>query len=325
MSDQENILQTAINQAAAMTKTPVPVWQSGDDTTVPQSLLVAVPKDYETRDISPQIDALATKLQPWRRKGTAQLHDLHSLIDWANRNKGDTSALFADTLASPPTLTCIADYLGAGSPVIDPTSRDPRASYCQHRAVYKFPLSEEWARWNNISGKALGKAELGAFVEENAKDLITPSRELQTLDRANAEPWEAALIDTARQIQGTFGDPANLIHLSRRFEVNETSTISTSRNPDTGESTFNFTNQMQQPDGSPVKLANMYLIAIPVFDNGALYRMVARFQFRKSGPDVKFTLTLHNPDIAMRDAIEEACSTATQATALPLLRDTPEQ
>lgn len=288
----------------------------------PQMRVVAIQDNMREIDLSDRLDKLETKLAPWRRTGTAQMQDLESLIAWANRNKGDSSALFA-TVSATPSLTCIADYHHSGAPVTDHISRDPTASHCRHRANYTFPLSQEWVIWTKQSGGLMNKAELGAFVEANAKDMLTPSAALIN-NTDQQEAWERNMQLVAQAVRGRFGTPDTLINLSRRFEVNETSNITTSRNPDTGETSFTFVNQHQQPDGSPVQIANLFLIALPVFENGALYRLPVRFRYQKSGAEVKFALTLHNPDLALRDAVEEALTEAKEKTSLPLFRGTPE-
>lgn len=284
--------------------------------------VMGVPEGMRTVDLTEHYEKAATKLQPWRRTGTATMQDLESLIAWANRNKGETSALFA-SITEQPALTCIADYMGAGPHVTDHKSRDPAASHCRHRAKYTFPLSREWKLWNKISGAALDKAELGAFVEANAKDFLAPSSALMG-GPGKLEEWECNFIAIAQQVHGRFGAADTLITLSRRFEVNETSNITSTRNPDTGESSFTFINEHQQPDGNPVQIPSLFLLALPVFDNGAFYRLAARFRYQKSGSGVKFFLTLHNPDIALQDAIEGALKEAQSKTGLPLFRGTPE-
>lgn len=49
-----------------------------------------------------------------------------------------------------------------------------------------------------------------------------------------------------------------------------------------------------------------------------------RFRYRKSGPNIKFTLTLHDPRKAFDDAFDEACAEAAEQTNLALLLGTPE-
>lgn len=321
---EKNILETAIEQISKG-RVPMQLLNMCPKDEHPLAHLAAVPNDMTVRDLSPEIDRLLTKLQPWRRTGTAHLTDLDSLIAWTIRHRGETSALFAEDGAQPK-LTCIADYLGAGAPVIDPADRDPKASHMQHRATYAFPLSAEWQTWNRISGEPLSGAALGEFVEANAKDLLEPTPNLLngTPGARGVEEWEVRMIDIARQLQGRFGQYQTLIQLARNFQINEVSNITASLNRDTGESSIQFLNEHRQPDGSAVQIPNLFMIAIPIFEHGAHYRIPVRFRYRKAGQDVKFIFTLHNAADCLRDAVDEALAKAKAETGLPLFRGKPE-
>lgn len=321
---EQNILETALAELAKP-RAPVNLLDHCAKDTHPVAHLAAVPNDMTVRDLTGELDKVATKLQPWRRTGTARLSDLESLIGWANRNKGATSALFAET-GDKPSLTCIADYLGEGAPVIDECTRDPKASHMLHRASYAFPMSQEWKIWTTISGNPLSGPELGEFVEANAKDLLEPTPNLLngTPGARGVEDWEVRMIEVARQVQGRFGQYQTLIQLARNFQVNEVSNIQASMNRDSGESSIQFLNEHQQPDGSPVQIPNLFMIAIPIFEHGAHYRIPVRFRYRKAGATVKFIFTLHNADVCLRDAVDEALARAVAETSLPLFRGKPE-
>lgn len=321
----KNILETAL-ETVAKAKPPAPLLQvSADEMDTPVIAAHAVPKDMEVRLFTSEIEALATKLQPWRRTGQAALDDLASLIAWANRHKGPTSALFAN-IGDKPALTCIADYLGAGAPVMDAHSRDPAASHMRHRATYAFPLSDEWNLWTKISGQSLDMAPFGEFIEANAKDFLEPTPAIieSKPGMHGIEDWEVRMIEVARQLQGRYGQYATLMRLARNFQADEVSNITATINRDSGESSIQFLNQHQQPDGTPVQIPNLFMILIPVFKHGAHYRIPVRFRYRKSGPKVMFSISLHNPDICLRDAVDEALATATAETSLPLFRGKPE-
>jgi len=323
MSDTTKMITDLIKNAAGPAA-PRDILDKTSALASPGALHVAVPESMKVVDLTKAVDDLATKLQPWRRTGTAKMADLDSLILWANRHKGSTSALFAK-VGEAPSLTCIADYIGAGEPVIDASTRDPNASHMRHRAVYPFPLSREWKLWNGISGRALDKAEFGEFIEANADDLLEPTPALLGVRTDEIlESWEARMIETARQLQGRFGQYGELVRIAREFTVNEVSNLTTTLNRDTGEHSIQFLDQHQQPDGSPVRLPTLLMIAIPVFENGACYRIVVRFRYRKMGQHVKFFLSLHNPDVCLRDAVQEALDRAVEGTGLPLFRGEPE-
>lgn len=320
----KNILQTAVDHLPRSNIEDLFV-PTDSAMARPTPAIYALRGDMVQINLTAEIDKVATQLQPWRRKGTAKLQDLQGLIDWANRNKGDTSVLFADTGAQPG-LTCIADYMAGGPPLIDPSTRDPSASHMFHRATYAFPLSDEWKIWSKVSGEMLTKGQLGEFVEANAKDLLDPTPNLlaDTPGARGVEDWEVRMIEIARQLQGRFGQYQTLMQMARSFQINETSNLTTTLNRDTGESSIQFLNEHQQPDGSPMLVPNLFMIAIPIFDRGHAYRLAVRFRYRKQGSEVKFVFTLHNPDLAFDDAVEEALDGATQGTGLPLFRGTPE-
>lgn len=321
----KNILETALDSVAKAREPAQLLDLSAFDSVHPALHVAAVPKDMEVRSFAAELDALATKLQPWRRTGTAALSDLDSFIAWANRHKGDTSALFADTGAQP-SLTCIADYLGAGAPVMDAHSRDPKASHMRHRATYAFPLSPEWKIWSKASSVAFDKGEFGEFIEANAKDFLEPTPALlaNTPGKPGIEPWEVRMIEVARQLAGRFGQYTTLMQLARSFQINEVSNIATTLNRDTGESSIQFLNEHQQPDGAPLQIPNLFMIAVPIFENGAHYRIPVRFRYRKVGSAVKFLLQMHNPDICLKDAVDEALARVSGETNLPLFRGKPE-
>ncbi|MBM1813441.1 DUF2303 family protein [Pseudosulfitobacter pseudonitzschiae] len=286
--------------------------------------LVTLPNHRKVENLTAQHIAAAEFFKPMRRTGTARLAHLQSLIDWANRFKSDNSVLYANPDQASPTLTCIADYHSAG-PVSVAKDGDPTASHCHHRAVYSFPLSKEWQAWMKISDQPLEKDDMGEFIEANAKDVLDPTPALITLDEnAAKEPWETRLIQTARQIEGRYGQLAQLLQMSRQFQVYETSNLTVSSNRDTGETSIQFLDEHKGKDGQPIKIPNLLIIAIPVFEGGAPYRMPVRFRYRKMGGAIRFILSIYNPQRAFDAAFEVAVNTATEETALPVFMGKPE-
>ncbi|SLN36878.1 hypothetical protein AQS8620_01326 [Aquimixticola soesokkakensis] len=287
--------------------------------------LITLPEKRTVKDLTSDHRAALEYLKPARRKGTARLEDLDSLIIWANRFKGDTSALFAKPDMSAPTLTCIADYHAAGA--VDPVNLggDPTARHCHHRAVYGFPLSDEWKAWMKVSGAPLEKDDLGEFIEAQAKDIMDPTPAVLSGSVSDKnEPWENRLIHTARQIEGRYGQLNQLLAMSKQFQVFETSDLKVSTNRDTGEAEIQFLNEHRTADGKPLNIPNLIIIAIPVFLGGAPYRMPVRFRYRKQGGSVKFILSIYNPEKAFEAAFKEAVSRATEETNLPLFMGSPE-
>lgn len=295
---------------------------TADPLEVGKSQYLITTDDQQLHDITRAQREAAEVLAPWRRTGTARLKSLDSLIDWSNRHKGETSMLFADPDTNKPRLTCIANYHAAGAPAAH-NEKDTTAAHCDHRAVYDFPVSKEWKLWNGISGKDMASDDLAQLIEDNIKDIIDPTPALLGSVKAEAE-WEKRLLEVAAKFEARFGTVGQLIRMSREFTVNESSDLTARVNRDTGEQVFQFKNEHTDEQGAPISIPTLFLITIPVFEMGAIYRLPVRFRYRKKGAKIVFTLTLHDPNKAFDDAFKEACTTATERTELQLLMGDPE-
>ncbi len=287
--------------------------------------LITVPEKRKVVDVSTYRREALEFMKPARRKGTARFADLASLIAWANRFKGDSSALFAKPDMTAPALTCIADYHAAGPVDVTTPTGDASARHCHHRAVYDFPLSDEWKAWMQVSGTGLDKDELGEFIEAQAKDIMDPTPAvLKGTASDKNQPWENRLIETAQKIEGRFGQLAQLLAMSRQFQVFETSDLKVATNRDTGEAEIQFFNEHKDAHGQKLNIPNLIIIAIPVFLGGDPYRMAVRFRYRKSGATVKFILSIYNPEKVFEAAFKEAVAQATEETQLPTFMGSPE-
>ena len=138
------------------------------------------------------------------------------------------------------------------------------------------------------------------------------------------QKWENRLIQTAQQIQGRYGQLTQLLAMSKHFQVHETSNLTVKTNRDNGEQEIQFVNEHKAPDGKPLQIPNLIIIAIPVFMGGAPYRMPVRFRYRKIGGEVRFILSIYNPEKAFEAAFKEAVEEATIQTNLPTFMGTPE-
>ncbi len=287
--------------------------------------LVSLPEKRRIEDVTSRHRDAAEYFKPARRKGTARFADLQSIIAWANRFKGNTSALFANPDMEAPTLTCIADYHAAGAVDVVTGTGDASARHCHHRAIYDFPLSEEWKAWMGVSGEPLKKDNLGEFIEAQAKDIMDPSPAILKGGVSDKnQPWENRLIETAQKIEGRYGQLTQLLAMSKQFQVYETSNLTVKTNRDSGEQEIQFVNEHKAPDGKPLQIPNLIIIAIPVFMGGAPYRMPVRFRYRKLGGEVRFILSIYNPEKAFEAAFKEAVEAATTETDLPTFMGSPE-
>lgn len=287
---------------------------------------VTTPTNRTVQLLNDDLVKTLERFKPTQRKGTANLKDLTSLIDWVNRFKGETTALFADPDTSAPKIVAIADYHAEGPVTIDGENGDPTARHCQHKATFAFPISDEWKAWTRVSGEPMTKENLAEFIDEHALDVLDPTPAMiagkvteQTQD------WEKRLITIAHKIDGRFGQLQQLMQMSRQFTVHETSNISVTTNRDTGESEISFVNEHKDQSGNKLKIPNLFTIAIPVFVGSTPYRMAVRFRYRKVGGDVRFILQIYNADKVFKAAMQDAVSHVTEETKIPAFYGTAEQ
>lgn len=269
--------------------------------------IASVPEGRSLKSIKPLLDEYLTK--PERKKGTAIALNAASFIDLANREKLPASAIFADNRVGHLKLVGVLNYQ-------EPAAGD--AAFGDHRVVYHFPLSREWNAWHKGNGIRMGQAEFAEFLEDHILDVIEPpdvSRDTGDVD---------AMIELQRKLGGTFAGSARLLELSRGMAVNVDSTVKNVVNLSSGEQQVQFEETHKDGAGAPLKVPSLFLIGIPVFEDGALYRLAVRLRYRKDLAALKWFYEIYRADKALDDAFDEVCQDAAAKTSLPLYIGTPE-
>lgn len=247
---------------------------------------------------------------PERKTGIAILQDADSFIAHVNRFKDAQSAIFATDPApgkdgrpsQPPKLTAIYDYHEAGT---------GPARYGVHRAVYECPVSPEWEAWLESDGEGMGQGDFAAFLEDRALDLLPVP-----LDPVKDE----RLLTIAEQIGGVYASPAKLQELARGLKVHESSTLKNAITLASGEMQMQYETSHQDQDGKPLKVPSLFLIGVPVFRRGAIWRIPVRLRYRTNGGRLTWIYQLYRPDIVMEDTIRELVERVARETELPVFR-----
>ncbi len=247
---------------------------------------------------------------PLARRGTAQFLTIESLIEHANRFKDEGSVLFANNDRAFPSIISVLDYHPAGA--------DSPPRFGRHRGAFPFPLSDEWKAWLGKNATPMPMAEFAEFLEDRIIDvlhLIAGEDELsEDLSKFIAAGGGEALIAT----------PQRLVELSRGLQVNENSAVREVIKLASGETQMLFQSEHTDANGEPLRVPSLFLIAIPVFANGPLYRLAARLRYRKTPGGIVFWYDLWRHDRTFDHAFDESCERAKVETELPLLFGTPE-
>lgn len=270
---------------------------------------VAIPRGYELKSVKPFLDEWRGR--PEQRAGEAQIQDLESLIAIANRFKDEGSVLFADTTPETPGLLAVFDYHREGVA--------GEARFGRHRARYPFPLSDEWKAWAKFDGEKMSQAEFAEFLEDRIGDVLPPPTFTDEADDADR------VVRLGRLLGGTFASAQRLLELSRGLKVAENSRVKSAVNLSTGEAQIAYESEHRDEQGAPLKVPNLFLIGIPVFRAGALYRIGVRLRYRVAGGSIVWLYQLYRADVVLADAVTEACSKAAAQTSLPLFKGVPEK
>lgn len=266
-------------------------------------LLAIAPKGKDVFAIKPYIDELRDR--PERRRGTATLLDLSSFIDHACRFKDENrSALFAVRDPNQPKLISVLDYHDKGH------SGEP--SFCEHRGVYPFPLSDEWKRWIGKNKVAMGQADFAEFIESNLLEILP------------ADAAGEGAKDFAARLGVELAGPQRMMEVSRGLSAHVKDTYHQHVNIGSGETAFSFASQHQDAQGQPLKVPAAFLIGLPVFKRGDVFQLAARLRYRAKEGSITWWYELWRHDVVFDTAVEEAAKNAQESTGLPLFFGTPE-
>lgn len=252
--------------------------------------------------------------RPERRSGVAQLQDLGSFVDWTNRHKDAASVLRCQMSPTEPALHVEIDYHEAGPAAL--ASVDGKARFRKFGAHYTMPLDKRWKTWTAISGKAMGQAAFASFLEDNMMDLVGTS---------TSADGQGALVsnlpaEVARFIAlngGKCGEPEDVVQLSKGLDVYADTKVADRVNLQSGETSFTFEEKHRgAPDA--VVVPQLFLIAIPVFYLGDLYRVPVRLRYRLHEGKLLWVPTLWQVEEIFDKAVRDAAAEAKKQTELPL-------
>lgn len=272
--------------------------------------VIALPKGLELKSLKPFEDE--RRERPERRSGTAHHTTLASFCAAVTRFSDPHSAIFADDNPKAPRLTAVFDYHEANTR--DENGKllvEGDARFGQHRAVYAFPLSQEWLAWTRLP-ESLSQRDFAEFLEEHVANVMDPER----VGEGTRE--------LAEQLGITIASPSQLLTLSRGLAVRVESKVVQANNLSTGEMEIQYEEtHKDRAGGGPLKVPSGFVLSIPVFRGGAPYAIVARLRYRVQGAAITWRIMLHRADDALRDAFGEACEEA-EKTGVPLFYGSPE-
>lgn len=295
--------------SAEMRATIQGVGDPEDGTVVPMVLIkgAALPLD---RSIFDQYRA-----RPLRRTGTALFTALDSFIEHTNRFKTPNSALFANDDRHAPSITSVLDY--HESVAGQPTGDEALPCFGEHRGFHAFPLSDEWKAWAKYDGLKMSMPEFAAFLEDRITDIVEVPDDISKL------PQQLQQMIAATGQTG-FAGPTGLFQLATNMKVYENATVEQSQSLTNGTGQVRFKTEHVDANGAALIVPSLFLLAIPVFHNGDVFRIAARLRYSTGGGTIRFWYQMWRTDLVFDTAFQEACAQAARETDLPIFFGTPE-
>lgn len=262
--------------------------------------VLLVPNGMKAQSIKPFLDEYLPA--PERAKGTATMHTADALVAHINRAKDGDSAVFVDALSSPPRILAVYDYHRA--------DHSPR--FGDHRALYQFPLSEEWNAWIGRAGKEMNQGTFAAFLEERLVDVLDP-RETGAKAARVAEVTGRA-----------YASASDLLTLSQGLEITVKRGVKNAVRLSSGEAQITFSEQHTDAAGEKVKIPGAFLIGIPVFRDGLVYQIPVRLNYRVGEGAITWSVQIHDPQRYVDDAVRAVAAHVAESTGLPVFAGMPE-
>ncbi|MFC3693098.1 YfdQ family protein [Chenggangzhangella methanolivorans] len=241
----------------------------------------------------------AYRQAPRAREGTARILTAQSFVDLVNRHKDEGSAIFAETRWPNPKLLAVLDYHD-----VDGAPRHGR-----HRVEYAFPISEEFRAWHGQNGKPMEQAAFAAFLEEHAAEL--------------ASPEDGEKSEYERIFKATFGNPNEILTLSRELEVTASYQVKNKVRLQTGETELNFVEEHNDRTGKPVVVPGIFMVSVPAFLDGDPVRIPARLRYRLEGA-IKWSFHLYRWEYWLRERVQHDLERVSKDTGLPAFEGLPE-
>ncbi|GAN83849.1 DUF2303 family protein (plasmid) [Novacetimonas hansenii] len=278
------------------------------------AVVLSVPDGVKLHSVKAFLDE--NRIVPERRKGTAVFTDVPSFCAHALRFQAVNSVIFANDDRENPSMMSVLDYHEAG-----PDERTGTHN-CEHRGLYRFPLSDEWKAWQAFEKRGyVSITDFAEFIENRLLDVMEP---ISSTPVDGESPLDAAMRETVAKLGGNLADSHRLLELSRGLKVHENSRVAQAVNLSSGEGQMVFQTEHADEKGEPLKVPNLFLIAIPVFANDAAYRLLVRLRYRLRGGSVTWAVERYRADVAFDDAFAGVLLQASGTTQMPVMRGKPE-
>ncbi len=234
--------------------------------------LLTVPAGFKVETL----DLEKLEPTPRRKTGTASFSAIDSFAQYlaTHKTEGTTAWAKFDPQTFALSFTGVIDENSTATP-----------GWRGHRAQYTPDMSAEWKTWvhnaaNSKNAKVFGQVEFAEFIEANSNDFL------------------------AKDGDG-FPTDLQMLSMATDFVANEDRKFKSKVRLSSGGVRMEFIADADAGTTEAMQLFEKFQIAIPVFQDGPAYPIVARLKYRVKGGEVVFFYELQRVDRVHRTAAME--------------------
>jgi uncharacterized protein YfdQ (DUF2303 family) len=257
-----------------------------NDTPVDSVKLITLPEGVTEKTV----DLEKYLAEPRRKSGIAVFSTIDSFSAYVATHASAGTTAWAKF--DPQTFAL--DFTG----VLDEHSKDS-PGWRGHRATYRPDMSAEWKTWiggayNGKEKKVFSQVDFAEFIEANATDILAGE-----------------------------GLPTDLqmLTMATNFVANEERKLKSTVRLQSGGTRLEYVADVDAGTTEAMEMFAKFQIAIPVFQDGPAYPIVARLKYRQKDGKVAFFYELVRVDRVHRTAAMEQIQVMREAlgTTAPLL------
>lgn len=209
---------------------------------------------------------------PDRIKQRVELLSVDSFCDYLERYASPDSLIFANEPSAQ--YDCVLDYHPSKQSIDSQSSR----GYADHVIAYTCPQADPWKLWNGLNGQLLGQVEFAEFVEQNLKDIVTPSG-------------------------------GELMQVALELRVHKTASFQSDIRLDNGQVQLRYEEEIKgETKHKDMVIPTELKLALPVFVDGPRYELFARFRYSMTDGKLKMGFQLIRPKDVYNAAVKEVTS-----------------
>ncbi len=280
--------------------------EDGDNIDSNKIPFAIVPQGMEIKTLKFLEDERLEK--PRRRKGTITAKNLESFCALTNRFKGESSVIFSNG-------TVDADDISASLKAIinyNPTGPDDKKTeWGDHVVDYDFPVSKYLRRWLMNDGETMSQEDFARWLDDNIGDLCEGKAE-----------------DTGLHFGGhgtpIFAKPAEIFLLQKGLEIRVEEKLIDKRNISNGTAQLQYSTENKDADGQPLNVPSWFMLGLPVFEDGQVFRIAVRLRYRAHGGRVMWSYEIFRIEEIFDMAFNKTCELAAEKTQLPIFKGVKE-